>query len=244
MTRPSWDRYALALARVAATRSEDPFRPVGCVILRADHSVASLGYNGAPSGVEIDWSDRDARRPLVIHAETNALRWVRPGEGVLLATTTKPCSNCITQARANGITEIVYHEDFWDDSEPVAEALGVTLRQLPAPAVIDVQHLLRQRRWSEETFGPGPRTKGVLDHIRKELVEIEEDPLGTEWVDLIILAFDGIWRAGYDPQQILDAIVAKQGRNEARTWPDWRAFTADTAIEHVRSVPEPEAPPV
>lgn len=238
MSRPSWDRYALALARVAASRSEDPHRAVGAAILRADHSVAALGYNGAPSGIEIDWTDRDERRPLVIHAETNALRWVRPGEGVLLATTTKPCSSCITQARANGITEIVYHEDFWDDSAPVAEQLGVTMRQVPGPAVIDVQHLLRQRRWSEETFGPGQRTGGVLDHIRKELKEIEADPTGKEWVDLIILAFDGIWRAGYSPEEILEAIVTKQARNEARVWPDWRNASEDIAIEHDRSVGE------
>mgnify|MGYP002130464712 CR=1 FL=1 len=26
--------------------------------------------------------------------------------------------------------------------------------------------------WSRKTFGPGPRTKGITDHIRKELAEI------------------------------------------------------------------------
>lgn len=36
-----------------------------------------------------------------------------------------------------------------------------------------VQHLYRQRDFSERTFGPGTRTQGVLDHIRKELREIE-----------------------------------------------------------------------
>ena len=32
-----------------------------------------------------------------------------------------------------------------------------------------LEHLRRQREWSESTFGPGNRTQGVLDHIRKEL---------------------------------------------------------------------------
>jgi hypothetical protein len=107
----------------------------------------------------------------------------------------------------------------------------------PVPAnVIDAAHLAHQREWSTETFGPGARLLGVLDHIRKELAEIEADPTDVgEWVDVIILAFDGAWRAGWEPQQILDAIAAKQERNEARTWPDWRTMSPDTAIEHDRT---------
>lgn len=103
------------------------------------------------------------------------------------------------------------------------------------PAVIDAAHLERQRAWSTATFGPGRRTLGVIDHIRKELAEIEATPLDIEeWVDALILAFDGAWRAGWEPQQIIDAIVAKQGKNELREWPDWRTASEDKAIEHVR----------
>ena len=102
-------------------------------------------------------------------------------------------------------------------------------------AVIDENHLNRQRYFSLNTFGPGARTKGVLDHIRKELIEVEEDPTGMEWVDVIILAFDGALRAGHEPQDILDAIIAKQATNEARKWPDWRTRSEDEAIEHDRS---------
>lgn len=100
---------------------------------------------------------------------------------------------------------------------------------------IDENHLMRQRYWSFTTFGPGQRTKGVLDHIRKELIEVEEDPTGMEWVDVIILALDGALRAGREPQAILDAIIAKQATNEARKWPDWRTRSEDEAIEHDRS---------
>lgn len=100
---------------------------------------------------------------------------------------------------------------------------------------IDAQHLERQREFSNKTFGPGKRTFGVLEHIRKELLEIEADPTDVyEWVDVIILAFDGAWRAGWEPQEIIDAIVGKQARNEARTWPDWTTFSDSEAIEHVR----------
>lgn len=102
--------------------------------------------------------------------------------------------------------------------------------------VIDAAHLAHQREWSRATFGPGTRTGGVIDHIRKELGEIEDDPSDLdEWVDVLILAFDGAWRAGWEPQQIIDAIKAKQARNEARVWPDWRTRSEDEAIEHDRS---------
>lgn len=101
-------------------------------------------------------------------------------------------------------------------------------------------HLTRQRAWSEKTFGPGARLKGVVDHIRKELLEIEADPLDLgEWVDVIILAFDGAWRAGWEPADIIAAILAKQAKNEARVWPDWRTADPDKAIEHDRSFDPP-----
>ena len=101
---------------------------------------------------------------------------------------------------------------------------------------INDEHIDHQREWSTKTFGPGLRL-GVIDHLRKELDEVAEDPTDlSEWVDVIILGFDGAWRAGHEPQAIIDAIKAKQARNEARTWPDWRTADSDKAIEHDRSM--------
>lgn len=109
------------------------------------------------------------------------------------------------------------------------------------------QHLLRQLAWSRATFGPGPRTKGVIDHIKKELEEIERgfgDP--KEWVDVVILALDGLLRqlahdrrdGLYDPEWIIaiacSLLKDKQAINEARDWPDWRTADRDKAIEHTR----------
>jgi hypothetical protein len=112
----------------------------------------------------------------------------------------------------------------------------------PEPQVFDlVAHLKRQKAFSEKTFGPGARTAGVIDHIRKELVEIEADPADVEeWVDVIILAFDGAWRAGWRAEDIVAAMVAKQTKNEARDWPDWRTSAPDRAIEHVRRACAPK----
>jgi len=119
-------------------------------------------------------------------------------------------------------------------------ALSVVPSQPVTPVVADGfdfrAHLQRQREWSELTFGPGMRTAGVCDHIRKELCEVEADPSDMdEWIDVVILALDGAWRCGGSPEQIIAGIVAKQTKNEGRTWPDWRTMPADKAIEHVKS---------
>ena len=101
-------------------------------------------------------------------------------------------------------------------------------------------HLERQAAWSERTFGPGHRTRGVVDHIRKELHEVllahdELEPTLPEWIDVVILALDGAWRSGAAPEGIIEALIAKQAKNEARTWPDWRTADPNKAIEHDRS---------
>ncbi|WP_395734124.1 dATP/dGTP pyrophosphohydrolase domain-containing protein [Prosthecobacter sp.] len=105
-----------------------------------------------------------------------------------------------------------------------------------------IAHLERQVKFSEKTFGPGCRTFGILDHIRKELAEIDADPMDLEeWVDVILLAFDGAWRIGAKPWEIAQAIEAKLTKNENRTWPDWRTAPAGKAIEHTRSADESQS---
>lgn len=98
-----------------------------------------------------------------------------------------------------------------------------------------VAHLYRQRAFSRATFGPGKRTAGVVDHIKRELVEIEARPNDLhEWIDVILLALDGAWRSGHSPEQIAAALANKQTVNEERDWPEWRTVAPDKAIKHVR----------
>ncbi len=129
--RIDWIRYALDLAKVAATRSEDPYVKVGAAILRKDHSIASLGYNGVPSGVVINWDDRDERRKRVIHAEINALRYIKPDEGHILACGLSPCRHCVQAIASYGIKIICYEEEYAKDefAFDLAEEFGVILRK-------------------------------------------------------------------------------------------------------------------
>jgi len=123
MKRLTWPEYALELAFAAAKRSEDPFIKVGAAVLREDMSVASVGYNGAPSNVQIDWLDRDARRPYVIHAEANALRYatIKDTRNGLLAVTHFPCANCLTIIAAHGFNQIVFSDYIDGPSYPRSE---------------------------------------------------------------------------------------------------------------------------
>lgn len=92
-----------------------------------------------------------------------------------------------------------------------------------------------QKDFAEKTFGPGLRTKGLVDHISKELKEIESDPTDAdEWIDVLILTMSGLLRLGLSPQEIVFKYGEKVAKNMRRDWPDWRTADPDKAIEHVR----------
>ena len=130
--RTSWEETALILAEtIAGCRSQDPYAQVGaCAVLR-DNSV-SLGYNGPPPGVEIDWSERESRGARVIHAEVNALRSVDPGQCKFLAVTLLPCRHCMTFIASKGIKKVIYREVYERDklAFELAREFGIELVQL------------------------------------------------------------------------------------------------------------------
>lgn len=128
--------YGSELARVAAERSEDPHVKVGAVILRADNSIASVGYNGTAPGVTLPeelWADRDARRPFMIHAEVNAFRYATRTDtnGGLLFVTGVPCTSCVTVAASHGIAGIVFSSELenypTEDTSRVAGVCNIVL---------------------------------------------------------------------------------------------------------------------
>lgn len=125
-----------------------------------------------------------------------------------------------------------------------------------------IPHLARQVAFSRATFGPGPRTEGVIEHVQEELKEVQKvygNPEGRivipsdwsthteaaeEWTDVVILGLDGLTRAlwaanpSLTSEQVAEDAVsyirAKQGKNEKRDWPDWRTADPSKPINHVR----------
>lgn len=99
-------------------------------------------------------------------------------------------------------------------------------------------YLVRQMDWSKRTFGLGLRTVGLTRHIEKECQEIREsaahlgEPHLMEWIDVIILAFDGYWRAGGEPYLLMQRLIRKQDINLARKWGP--PVSEDEPSEHIR----------
>jgi len=98
-------------------------------------------------------------------------------------------------------------------------------------------YLARQRLWFLNVFGPGQRDVGLIKHIKKELDEIRDSPGDIEeWIDVIILAFEGALRNAKSVaavEEVLECLQMKQDKNIARTWPDWVNQDPEAAIEHI-----------
>ena len=94
-------------------------------------------------------------------------------------------------------------------------------------------YIEKQMAWSKKTFGPGMRTEGILKHIAHESDEIRKKPGDLlEWIDVMILALDGAWRAGYSAQEIMTALLYKQTVNFSRSWPP--PGPEDQPNEHIK----------
>jgi hypothetical protein len=137
----------------------------------------------------------------------------------------------------------------WDLSDNDVAALAMVLKRLDeleywfahAPMQVELAgYVEAQKQWSKKTFGEMRRTKGIVEHIRKELLEIEAAPDDlTEWIDVIILALDGYWRHGGHSSELLYRLLDKQRKNFARQWGD--ASDPNKATEHIRSIQSGQA---
>lgn len=107
--RLSWQQAAINLAfDIADYKSEDPYTQVGACAIKYNGFEVGLGYNGPPSKIDIDWSNREAKNQRVLHAEANVLNRVLPGEVVFLAVTHLPCNDCIKVIAQKGIKTVIY----------------------------------------------------------------------------------------------------------------------------------------
>lgn len=134
--RKPWEETALVLAEtIAECRSQDPYVQVGACAVLNDNSI-SLGYNGPPPGIEIDWSDRESRGARVIHAEVNALRSVLPGQCKFLAVTLLPCRHCMTFIASKAVKKIIFREIYERDSMAfeLAREFDIELIHVPRTA--------------------------------------------------------------------------------------------------------------
>ncbi len=143
--RPSWDRYFMDIAQVAANRSNCSRRHVAAVIVR-DKQIISTGYNGTPRGIK-NCSDGGCPRCnsdvpsgeglgqcLCSHAEENAIVQAAYNgimvKGATIYTTFSPCLLCAKMIINAGIVEVVYHQRYSIDdvSMKLLNDAGVKVR--------------------------------------------------------------------------------------------------------------------
>lgn len=128
--RPSWDEWGLNLAKAVATRADCSRAKHGVVILRPDHTVVSVGYNGhwrggpsclagdcprglmtqgqCPSLSSYDTGD-PAHRCESLHAESNAITSARESLiGYTMYVTGEPCPGCVRTSRAARLEKLVW----------------------------------------------------------------------------------------------------------------------------------------
>jgi hypothetical protein len=127
----------------------------------------------------------------------------------------------------------IYDDDVADSQEKILQALQHFSNRGLMQARGGLREVLtNQMEWSLRTFGSGRRTIGITKHIEKECAEVRDNPDDlSEWVDIMILAMDGYWRAGGTPEMLLHDIIAKQSINRERTYPK---TNEDEPSEHIR----------
>lgn len=110
-TQEEWDAFFYVMAEHAATRSKDPDRRVGAVLVSADRRQVSFGYNGFPPEIPDLPSllaDRDFKREHMLHAERNCLAQSPfPTPGCSLYVTRFPCFECAGRILGADVARIV-----------------------------------------------------------------------------------------------------------------------------------------
>jgi dCMP deaminase len=138
----SWDEYFMGIAILSSYRSKDPNTQVGACIVNDKHRILSIGYNGAPKGLNDDimsWNREgnflDTKYAYVCHGELNAiLNYSGSVEGTILYVSLFPCNECAKVIAQTGVKEVVYLSDKYNGtdgnivSKKILDSAGVKYR--------------------------------------------------------------------------------------------------------------------
>jgi len=120
MNHDKWAKRYVNLSEYVAQWSKDPSTQTGAVIVRPDNTVASVGYNGFPRGIE-DTAEllynREEKYKRVIHCEMNAILNARERlDGyTLYEWPAQSCERCAVHIIQAGIIKVVSPYDVPDD---------------------------------------------------------------------------------------------------------------------------------
>lgn len=143
-----WLRTAMQVSRLSTCLRLQ----VGCVLLRADGSVAGIGYNGSLPGQEHcapETCNPSARCLWTRHAERSALDY-SAGEVRTAYVTHEPCLRCTLDLAARGVRRVVFGERYLPNMEEVQGRNRVVVRHKIDWVRMDVEHVAKQNRQEAE----------------------------------------------------------------------------------------------
>jgi dCMP deaminase len=136
--RLDWDEYFMSIALLASCRSPCLRLHVGSVIVK-ENRLISMGYNGFISGAPHISRIQDNHEQSIIHSEINAITDCAKRGASLndakIYVTHYPCINCFRSIAASNIKEIIYLNDYKNDTiiALLAADACIKIRRLHAP---------------------------------------------------------------------------------------------------------------
>lgn len=143
-SRPSWDEYFLKLAMLVSERATCPRMHCGCVLVKANHILAT-GYNGSLPGLEhcddVGCLIENNHCIRTNHAEVNAIIQATTMshnlQGACAYVTNMPCTTCAKMLIGAGINRVVVFTDFHDTRAlDFFKQANVTLDKLTMPEAL------------------------------------------------------------------------------------------------------------
>ena len=136
----SWDKYFIFLAHTISLKSKDPNTQCGHIIVNAEKSIISTGYNSYARGLNDDLLERKERPEKyywIEHSERNSIynaarHGIRLDGCTMYGTTPIPCCACARAIINAGIKTIyvkAQDEESWRDWKPEMERSRIMLEE-------------------------------------------------------------------------------------------------------------------
>ncbi len=133
--RLNWDEYFMSIALLASKRSPCSRLNVGSVIVK-NNRIISMGYNGYIPGAPHISRIENNHEQSIIHSEINAISdCAKRGTSLKdskIYITHYPCINCFRSIAACEIKEIIYLDDYNNNSiiQELANESNIIIKKL------------------------------------------------------------------------------------------------------------------
>jgi dCMP deaminase len=149
----------LEIAKATAKMSKDPSTKVGCIIVRPDGSIASLGYNGFLKKSKDSYMtyDKPMKYLLTLHAEINAVLHCSDSDisNHTMVVTHAPCFNCLMISLQSNIRSIIFESHDLTSKMNKDEHKAICKMILSTEATVSdlaghsyAEHLMNLHGWS------------------------------------------------------------------------------------------------